>query len=50
MAEAKALSTIFNPINKRCVPLAIAEEIDRRKNDIMLNKYKEPETHESPVA
>lgn len=50
MAEAKALSTIFNPINKKCVPLAIAEEIDRRKNEIMLNKYKEQETHMSSIA
>ena len=39
VAEAKALGTIFNPINKKCVPLPIAEEIDRLKAERMLNKY-----------
>ena len=39
LAEAKALATVFNPINKRCVPRAIAEEIERRKANNTLNKY-----------
>lgn len=36
---AKALSTIFNPVNKKCVPRAVAEEIERRKANNTLNKY-----------
>lgn len=36
---AKALSTIFNPINKKCVPRVVAEEIERRKGNNTLNKY-----------
>lgn len=39
LAEAKAFSTIFNPINKRCVPRVIAEEVERRKASNTLNKY-----------
>lgn len=39
IVQAKALSTIFNPVNKKCVPLAVAEEIERRKADKMLSKY-----------
>lgn len=39
LAEAKALPTIFNPINKKCVPRVIAEEIERRKASNTLNKY-----------
>jgi uncharacterized membrane protein YccF (DUF307 family) len=26
---AKSLSTLFNPVNKKCVPKAVASEIDR---------------------
>lgn len=36
---SKALSTIFNPINKKCVSIALAEEIDRRKANKTLEKY-----------
>lgn len=39
LVEAKAFSTIFNPINKKCVPRAVAEEIERRKASNTLNKY-----------
>lgn len=39
LVEAKALSTIFNPINKKCVPRVVAEEIERRKASNTLNKY-----------
>lgn len=39
LVEAKALSTIFNPINKKCVPRAVAEEIERRKASNTLSKY-----------
>ena len=27
---AKSLGTFFNPVNKKCVPLAVADEIERR--------------------
>jgi len=27
---AKSLGTFFNPVNKKCVPRAVADEIDRR--------------------
>lgn len=39
IVESKALSTIFNPVNKKCVPIAVAEEIERRKANNTLNKY-----------
>lgn len=39
LVEAKALSAIFNPINKKCVPRVVAEEIERRKASNTLNKY-----------
>lgn len=39
LVEAKTLSTIFNPINKKCVPRVVAEEIERRKASNTLNKY-----------
>ena len=39
LVEAKALSAIFNPINKICVPRVVAEEIERRKASNTLNKY-----------
>lgn len=39
IVESKALATIFNPVNKKCVPIAIAEEIERRKANNVLDKY-----------
>lgn len=36
---AKSLSTIFNPINKVCVPRAVAMEIERIKEAGTLEKY-----------
>lgn len=36
---AKSLSTIFNPVNKVCVPRAVAMEIERRKEAGTLEKY-----------
>lgn len=42
VAEAKGLASIFNPINKKCVPRAIGEEIDRLKKERLLNKYRKP--------
>lgn len=38
---SKALATVFNPVNKKCVPLAVAEEIERRKANNVLDKYKQ---------
>lgn len=42
IVEAKALATIFNPVNKKCVPIAIAEEIERRKANKVINNYENP--------
>ena len=39
IVEAKLLSSIFNPVNKICVPLAIADEIEKRKANIQLSNY-----------
>lgn len=39
IVQSKALATIFNPVNKKCVPLAVAKEIERRKANNVLNKY-----------
>ncbi len=36
---AKSLSTIFNPVNKVCVPRAVAMEIERRKEAGTLEEY-----------
>lgn len=36
---AKSLSTIFNPVNKVCVPRTVAMEIERRKEAGTLEKY-----------
>lgn len=33
------LSTIFNPVNKVCVPRAVAMEIEKRKNEGTLSRY-----------
>ncbi len=39
VAEVKAFSTIFSPVGKKCVPLALAEEIQRRKDQTIVNRY-----------
>ncbi|EKD66125.1 MAG: hypothetical protein ACD_49C00064G0028 [uncultured bacterium (gcode 4)] len=36
---AKSLSTYFNPVNKICVPKAVADEIERRKASDQIDKY-----------
>ena len=36
---AKSLNTIFNPVNKKCVPLAIAEELNKRKAEAKVSEY-----------
>lgn len=50
LAEAKALSTIFNPINKICVPRVVAEEIERRKASNTLNKYVKVPASQTPAS
>jgi Predicted membrane protein len=39
MVWAKSLGTIFNPVSKVCVPNVVAEEIERKKQEALLNKY-----------
>ncbi|MCX8028209.1 MAG: hypothetical protein N3A62_10220 [Thermodesulfovibrionales bacterium] len=36
---SKSLGTWFNPVNKKCVSSAVAEEIERRKAQEQINKY-----------
>lgn len=50
LVEAKALSAIFNPINKKCVPRVVAEEIERRKASNTLNKYVKVPASQTPAS
>lgn len=50
IAEAKALSSFFNPINKVCVPRAVALEIERIKNEKTLQKYTQKNPNVQPTA
>jgi uncharacterized membrane protein YccF (DUF307 family) len=36
---AKSLGTIFNPVNKACVPAAVAEELERRSAAALVAKH-----------
>ncbi|HOT39540.1 MAG TPA: YccF domain-containing protein [Candidatus Cloacimonas acidaminovorans] len=36
---AKSLGTYFNPVNKKCVPVSVAKEIDNRKSQKQVNDY-----------
>jgi uncharacterized membrane protein YccF (DUF307 family) len=36
---AKSLGTVLNPVNKVCVPSAVAEELERRKASAEVSKY-----------
>ncbi|MDX9989188.1 YccF domain-containing protein [Thiothrix unzii] len=36
---AKSLSTYLNPVNKKCVPSAVAEELDKRTALALVNKH-----------
>lgn len=36
---AKSLGTVLNPVNKVCVPAAVAEELERRKGSAEVAKY-----------
>jgi len=39
IAVGKALGTIFNPINKKCVHRAVADELERKKGESEVAKY-----------
>jgi len=36
---AKALGTYFNPVNKKCVPVAVRDELERRKAQEQVSKH-----------
>lgn len=36
---SKSLSTYFNPVNKKCVPVAVANELDKRKAKEQVDKH-----------
>ncbi|HTR87564.1 MAG TPA: YccF domain-containing protein [Reyranella sp.] len=36
---AKSLGTILNPVNKKCVPAAVADELERRKAQQQIDKH-----------
>jgi len=36
---AKSLGTFFNPVNKKCVPRSVAQEIERRKSADAVGKH-----------
>lgn len=39
MVWAKSFGTLFNPVNKVCVPAIVGQEIKNRKDQDTLNKY-----------
>lgn len=36
---AKSLGTTLNPVNKVCVPVAVAEELERRKASALIERH-----------
>ena len=36
---AKSLGTYFNPVNKKCVPIAVKQELENRKSQEQINKH-----------
>jgi uncharacterized membrane protein YccF (DUF307 family) len=36
---AKSIGTFFNPVNKVCVPKAVADELEKRKAQEQINKH-----------
>ena len=36
---AKSLSTFFNPVNKKCVPVVVADELQKQKAQSQINKH-----------
>ena len=39
LVVARSLGTIFSPVNKTCVPRAVAEELDRRAGQAAIAKH-----------
>jgi uncharacterized membrane protein YccF (DUF307 family) len=39
LVVARSLGTMFNPVNKKCVPIAVAEELDRRAAGVAIAKH-----------
>jgi len=39
LVVAKSLGTFFNPVNKICVPVAVVDELDRRKSRADVERY-----------
>jgi uncharacterized membrane protein YccF (DUF307 family) len=39
LVVAKSLSTYLNPVNKKCVSSAVANELERRKAQVEIDKY-----------
>lgn len=40
---AKSLGTFLNPVHKKCVPAAVADEIQRRKDEKAIARYLNPD-------
>ena len=39
LVVAKSLTTYLNPVNKKCVPVSVVEEIDRKRAQEEISKY-----------
>ena len=39
LVVAKSLGTYLNPVNKKCVPSAVNDELERRKGQDAINKH-----------
>jgi uncharacterized membrane protein YccF (DUF307 family) len=39
LVVAKSLGTVLNPVNKVCVPIAVAEELERRKGEQQIARH-----------
>ncbi|MBN2722162.1 MAG: hypothetical protein JXQ77_05035 [Campylobacterales bacterium] len=39
LVVAKSLTTYLNPVNKKCVPVTVVEEIDRKRAQEEISKY-----------
>ena len=42
LVVAKSLGTVLNPVNKVCVPIAVAEELERRKGEQQIARHLGP--------
>jgi uncharacterized membrane protein YccF (DUF307 family) len=39
LVVVKSLGTYLNPVNKKCVPVSVVEEIDRQRAQEEIDKY-----------